>query len=321
MAVSSATETVHIFRLARPGNIQAGGQQPTVFSESVYESNVAKGKIVPKVSASGGNGNGDQGQSTSITEEGQDTENGGSSAVQADDSSPGTGLDNENVDFSAAAILPHMTDRESSVAELDAVANSKAKQSSFGFGSGGSNGSNTSTGTDTTSSAPKKRGSLTSSVPGSGVMASMFRRGSRTLGKHVAGAMGTYLPTAVTEMWEPQRDFAFVRLSSGGAKASRNGGNSGNNNRNGGSRSGSLSGSSGGSVGPGGGTAGGSSSATGGTTGIAGNGTKTVVAFNADSTRLFLVTGEGYFYQYGIDLARGGECVLLQQYSLFDNSD
>lgn len=50
-------------------------------------------------------------------------------------------------------------------------------------------------------------------------MASILRRGSLSLGKHVAGAVGTYLPTAMTEMWEPQRDFAFVKLSNGNVGA------------------------------------------------------------------------------------------------------
>lgn len=78
--------------------------------------------------------------------------------------------------------------------------------------------------------------------------------------------MGTYLPSAVTEMWEPQRDFAFVKLP--------------------------------------------------GSAGL-----KSVVSFNAQSTRLFVVTSEGYFYQYAIDHSKGGEGQLLQQYSLLDNSE
>lgn len=69
------------------------------------------------------------------------------------------------------------------------------------------------------------------SVSGVGGMASILRRGSRSIGKHVAGAVGTYLPTAVTEMWEPQRDFAFVKLPNG--TGGRSSGTSGNGRSNG----------------------------------------------------------------------------------------
>jgi len=34
-----------------------------------------------------------------------------------------------------------------------------------------------------------------------------------------------------------------------------------------------------------------------------------------------VVTSEGYFYQYNIDLEGGGECVLLKQYSLLEDDD
>lgn len=39
-----------------------------------------------------------------------------------------------------------------------------------------------------------------------------------------------------------------------------------------------------------------------------------------DSTtpQVFVVTVEGYFYQYNIDLENGGECVLLKRNSLFE---
>lgn len=33
-----------------------------------------------------------------------------------------------------------------------------------------------------------------------------------------------------------------------------------------------------------------------------------------------VVTSEGSFYQYNIDLENGGECVLLKQYSLLEES-
>lgn len=38
-----------------------------------------------------------------------------------------------------------------------------------------------------------------------------------------------------------------------------------------------------------------------------------------DLIHINVVTSEGYFYTYGLDLERGGDCILLQQYSLLDD--
>lgn len=45
-----------------------------------------------------------------------------------------------------------------------------------------------------------------------------LRRRSLFLGRNLAGSLGGYLPSGVTEMWEPQRDFAHVKLRSGGVR-------------------------------------------------------------------------------------------------------
>lgn len=176
LAVSSATETVHIFRLARPGNIQATQYDPPF----------------------------------------------------------------ENVTTEQQQLLPHLATRTAAVTELDAVAATKPPRIGLAH------------------PAPLAQGTA---------VASMLRTGSRRLGKQVAGAAATYLPAAVAGLWQPQRDFAYVRVPKTGST------------------------------------------------------TKTVVGFSKDSTRVYIVTGEGCFWQYGIDLARGGECTMLQQYSLFDNSE
>ncbi|ODQ73077.1 hypothetical protein LIPSTDRAFT_71408 [Lipomyces starkeyi NRRL Y-11557] len=98
-----------------------------------------------------------------------------------------------------------------------------------------------------------------------GAMRNLIRRSSQTLGRSVAGRVGGYLPTAVTEMWEPARDFAFVKLPTKGIKS--------------------------------------------------------VVAISPNSPHVIVVTSEGYFYQYAIDVEKGGECTLTKQYSLLDNSE
>ncbi|KAK9465964.1 WD40-repeat-containing domain protein [Lipomyces arxii] len=98
-----------------------------------------------------------------------------------------------------------------------------------------------------------------------GAMRNLIRRSSQTLGRSVAGRVGGYLPLAVTEMWEPARDFAFIKLPSKGIKS--------------------------------------------------------VVAISPTSPHAIVVTSEGYFYQYAIDMEKGGECTLLKQYSLLDNGE
>lgn len=46
-------------------------------------------------------------------------------------------------------------------------------------------------------------------------LASMIRRTSQHVGMNIATRVGGYLPKGVTEMWEPQRDFAWVKVPRG----------------------------------------------------------------------------------------------------------
>ncbi|CAJ0758988.1 4702_t:CDS:2, partial [Entrophospora sp. SA101] len=85
-----------------------------------------------------------------------------------------------------------------------------------------------------------------------------IRRSSLHLGRTVAGSVGNYLPDALTEMWEPARDFAYLKLPSSGVQS--------------------------------------------------------VVALSTNAPQVMVVTSDGFFYQYNIDLENGGECVLLKQY-------
>jgi autophagy-related protein 18 len=48
---------------------------------------------------------------------------------------------------------------------------------------------------------------------------STIRRQSFHLGRTVAGSVGNYLPDALTEMWEPTRDFAYLKLPSSGVQS------------------------------------------------------------------------------------------------------
>ena len=57
-----------------------------------------------------------------------------------------------------------------------------------------------------------------SSSSSSNSAAASLRRRSMHLTRNLAGSVGGYLPSGITEMWEPQRDFAHVKLRSGGTR-------------------------------------------------------------------------------------------------------
>lgn len=103
------------------------------------------------------------------------------------------------------------------------------------------------------------------------------------LTRNLAGSVGGFLPGAVTGMWDPQRDFAFLKLPTAGVRS--------------------------------------------------------VVALSrfvpslpspfctlpkrelySTTPQVMVVTSEGLFYSYAIDLENGGECVLQKSYSLLDGA-
>ncbi|GAA5878309.1 hypothetical protein JCM3774_001982 [Rhodotorula dairenensis] len=89
-----------------------------------------------------------------------------------------------------------------------------------------------------------------------------LRKKSISLGRNLAGSVGGLLPGAVAGMWDPQRDFAYLKVPTSGVKS--------------------------------------------------------VVALSGSSPQVMVVTSEGVFYSYAIDLEHGGECVLQKSYSLLD---
>ncbi|KAH8089914.1 WD40 repeat-like protein [Cristinia sonorae] len=101
----------------------------------------------------------------------------------------------------------------------------------------------------------KKNGSVSSSL----------RRRSLHLTKNITSSVGGYLPNTLTEMWEPSRDFAFLRIPTSGSRC--------------------------------------------------------VVALSGTMPQVMVISSDGFFYLYNIDLENGGECSLLKQYSLVDSSD
>jgi autophagy-related protein 18 len=96
--------------------------------------------------------------------------------------------------------------------------------------------------------------------------ASMIRRTSQTVGKSFAATVGGYLPSAVAEIWEPSRDFAWVKIPRSPTTPS----------------SGSV---------------------------------RNVVALNNNGPQIMVVTSEGNYYVFNVDLEKGGEGTLYKQYS------
>lgn len=90
--------------------------------------------------------------------------------------------------------------------------------------------------------------------------ASSLRRRSYHIGKSLLGNAGTYLPKGVTEMWEPQRDFAHIKLRP------------------------------------------------------VQTGVRSVVAFSATLPQVMVISADGVFQAYNIDLENGGECALMKEF-------
>ncbi|KAL8915606.1 MAG: hypothetical protein Q9172_006855 [Xanthocarpia lactea] len=121
-----------------------------------------------------------------------------------------------------------------------------------------------------------------------GTLLGMIRRTSQNVGTTFAASVGAYLPSAVSEMWEPARDFAWLKIP----KAS------------------TLS-IQGGEKGGGAGQSSGGGSGLGSTAPL-----KSVVAMSNNSPQVMVVTNEGHFYVFGIDLENGGEGNLLKVYQV-----
>ncbi|KAH8705110.1 WD40-repeat-containing domain protein [Talaromyces proteolyticus] len=109
-----------------------------------------------------------------------------------------------------------------------------------------------------------------------GTLIGMIRRTSQNVGNTFAATVGGYLPKGVSEMWEPARDFAWIKLprSSPGSGGHANSGP-----------------------------------------------VRSVVAMSSNTPQVMVVTSEGNFYVFNIDLSKGGEGTLTKQYSVLDTND
>ncbi|RJE20853.1 hypothetical protein PHISCL_06800 [Aspergillus sclerotialis] len=109
-----------------------------------------------------------------------------------------------------------------------------------------------------------------------GTLMGMLRRTSQSVGSSVAAKVGGYLPKGVSEMWEPARDFAWIKLPRPNQASGGNG-----------------------NAGP----------------------LKSVVAMSSNTPQVMVVTSDGNFYVFNIDLSKGGEGTLTKQYSVLDTND
>lgn len=107
----------------------------------------------------------------------------------------------------------------------------------------------------------------------SGSFSSILRRSSQIMSRGVAGVVGSYLPQSVTEMWEPSRDFAYIKIPKSTAMPSRV------------------------------------------TSGVVNGPLRSVVAMSSSSPQVMVVTSDGGFYVYNIDMEQGGEGFLVRQFS------
>ncbi|KAI1181530.1 protein-vacuolar targeting protein Atg18 [Nemania serpens] len=112
----------------------------------------------------------------------------------------------------------------------------------------------------------------------SGSFSSMLRRSSQIMGRSVVGVVGNYLPQTVTEMWEPLRDFAYIKIPRS-ALAGRQGAAPANQQL------------------------------------------RSVVAMSSSSPQVMVVTSDGGFYVFNIDMEHGGEGYLVKRFSVLDSDD
>lgn len=122
-----------------------------------------------------------------------------------------------------------------------------------------------------------------------GTLLGLIRRTSQNVGTTLAASVGSYLSSAVAEMWEPARDFAWLKIPKspppGGPLPSGTG-------------------------------AGGGGGGVGGGSGLTGQPLRSLVAMSSNTPQVMVVTNQGHFYVFNIDLERGGEGSLVKIYEV-----
>ncbi|KAJ2835280.1 autophagy protein [Coemansia erecta] len=121
--------------------------------------------------------------------------------------------------------------------------------------------------TDTDSFASRMDTRQHRSTNGQAPFEGMLRRASwkGIVNSKFVGKAAQFMPDKISEMWEPSRDFAFLKLPKSNIQS--------------------------------------------------------VAVMSSSTPQIMVVTSDGYFYQYSIDLDKGGECVLLKQDCLLDSAE
>lgn len=136
--------------------------------------------------------------------------------------------------------------------------NAREREAQLGFGGGGGERTNGlvegSGGYEAIIEQKRKQHANNSGVTGT------LRKKSLSL---MSKGVGSLLPSQVTGIWDPQRDFAYLKIPV--------------------------------------------------------HGVKSVVGISSSTPQVMVITSEGVFYSYTIDLENGGECILQKSYSLLDN--
>lgn len=137
-----------------------------------------------------------------------------------------------------------------------------------------------------------------------GSFTGMLRRTSQSVGKAFAASVAGYMPASVTEMLEPARDFAWFKLARVRGAPGSSGGDEDETAK------------SGLAAGIGAGLGFGARAVSGAPSGAL----KSVVAVSRNAPQVMVVTSEGMFFVYNIDLEIGGEGVLVRKFSILDDT-
>ncbi|KAJ1735166.1 autophagy protein [Coemansia biformis] len=153
---------------------------------------------------------------------------------------------------------PHASDSVAS-----SIASSADPDDYAANGGGGSGGSG---GAARALHASQSRGGA-NGARGQAPFENMLRRASwkGLVNSKLVGRAAQFVPDRISEMWEPSRDFAFLKLPKANIQS--------------------------------------------------------IAAMSSSTPQIMVVTSDGYFYQYSIDLDKGGECVLLKQDCLLDSAE
>ncbi|CAK7228292.1 autophagy protein [Sporothrix curviconia] len=147
--------------------------------------------------------------------------------------------------------------------------------------------------TDLAGSSVNRDGPAAGQRRQSGSFGSMLRRSSQIMGRSVAGVVGSYLPQTVTEIWEPLRDFAFIKIPRTGAATTP---------------------SKPGPAGP-------SANIVSSGSNYSGGPLRSVVAMSSNSPQVMVVTSDGGFNVFNINMETGGEGYLADHFSILDSDD